>query len=375
MSECLKYRYDKKRECSRREDQGYDSCDRYAKNCCDWWPCSWACKVFSWICVAWVWISNVVCVAWAEATTAVCVLWDVFTTAINAVVGALESTIGWILDVFAFVVGLFFVIPGLGRILEWIWNAILAFVWGVVSLVDIAAGLIGIRPEKRLRVVTFILSDGSGPVVTVGHAVDQLSAAADVLRREANVRLMAHRPFEFAAASSPPPSPDASWVTTVPRSDSSDELLDLPCGSDGLAHDLGTDGARMAALMQTGSIYGRFRRLVGYGGPVFCVFIRSIPGQTEGWSTFEQPDPGDQGCALWFTDYVTVARPSDERINRRVLAHEIGHACNLRHGGDDHTNLMFKPADLSPAAIGTTQSKLSSTQAVLLRASKHVTYF
>lgn len=73
-----------RKECSRREDHGYEDCQRYEdhgysacndwdKQCCDWWPCSWGCKVLTWLCRGWVWISNMVCVAWVWISHVVCV--------------------------------------------------------------------------------------------------------------------------------------------------------------------------------------------------------------------------------------------------------------------------------------------------------------
>jgi hypothetical protein len=61
--------------CDRYEDRGYSACREWRKNCCDWWPCSWVCEVFSWFCFAWVWVSNVVCVLWVWISHLVCVLW------------------------------------------------------------------------------------------------------------------------------------------------------------------------------------------------------------------------------------------------------------------------------------------------------------
>jgi hypothetical protein len=377
MSRCLEERRESHKECAEEEDQGSKACDRYESKCCDWWPCSWACKVISWFCAAWVWVSNWVCVAWNTIVTVICVLWDLLTTLIEAIVTTLESTVGFLLDALAFVVGLFFTIPIIGRFLEQIWNAITSVFWAIVSVIDAGLGLIGIRPEKKLRVVAFILQDETGtPVVPTAFAVDQLQAAVELYRREANVRIVNHKPFAYTSAFASPPTPDDSWVTIVPSNADSNELLDLPCGADGVAHDLGIDGARMSALLETGALFGRFRRLIGYGGPVACIFVRSIAGGTEGASTFS-PDPGDLGCCLWLTDYVTIRRqgpPTDTAIAHRVLAHELGHACNLWHSGSG-TNLMRVPPDLSAAGIATTQSSLSTFQVVWLRASKHVTYF
>lgn len=50
--------------CSEYEDQGYNSCAKWDQNCCDWWPCSWGCKLITWLCVVWYWVSHWVCKAW-----------------------------------------------------------------------------------------------------------------------------------------------------------------------------------------------------------------------------------------------------------------------------------------------------------------------
>jgi len=72
---CSRYEDQGYNACSRYEDQGYNSCREWRKNCCTWWPCSWVCEIFSWICVAWVWVSHVVCVAWVWVSHLVCVAW------------------------------------------------------------------------------------------------------------------------------------------------------------------------------------------------------------------------------------------------------------------------------------------------------------
>jgi len=72
---CSRYEDQGYNSCSRYEDQGYNSCREWRKNCCDWWPCSWVCEVFSWFCFAWVWVSHIVCVAWVWVSHVVCVAW------------------------------------------------------------------------------------------------------------------------------------------------------------------------------------------------------------------------------------------------------------------------------------------------------------
>lgn len=77
---CAEYEDQGYEACSKYEDQGYESCAEWKKNCCDWWPCSWVCEIFSWFCVAWVWVSNIVCVAWTWISNIVCVAWTWITT-------------------------------------------------------------------------------------------------------------------------------------------------------------------------------------------------------------------------------------------------------------------------------------------------------
>jgi beta-glucosidase/6-phospho-beta-glucosidase/beta-galactosidase len=72
---CAEYRDKGYSACSQRQDRGHSSCSQWDANCCTWWPCSWACKLITWVCGAWVWISNVVCVAWTWLSNVVCVAW------------------------------------------------------------------------------------------------------------------------------------------------------------------------------------------------------------------------------------------------------------------------------------------------------------
>lgn len=82
-SKCDNWADEGSNECSQWKDEGYNQCDREEdrgyKNCCDWWPCSWACKAWTWIshivCVAWHWIANVVCQAWYWVANWVCKAW------------------------------------------------------------------------------------------------------------------------------------------------------------------------------------------------------------------------------------------------------------------------------------------------------------
>lgn len=371
MATCLEWGEERHQECDEWRDDGENSCAEWASECCDWWPCSWVCEVVSWFCVAWVWISNWVCVAWTWVTTAVCLVWDVVTTVVNAILVVVESIVGWILDALAFVIELIFEIPFVGRFIKWLWNLVTFIVWTVVSLVDALLGVLGIRPEKKLRICTVILRDESGAqIASTAYVVDLLQRAAEILKNEANIRLIRLAPFEFDSGFAGAETVDASWVQ-VDGGNADSDMLDVPCNAAGFGADLGLTGTKLDFLASRRCFYGAWRRVVGYGGPIACFVIRSLP-------TSGDPNCGSYGCGLWLTDYITVRNQpcggEGPALNRRVTAHELGHSGNLWHidAASNLSNLMGVPWDGSDPPGQTT---LHGWQVILFRASKHVTYF
>ncbi len=290
---------------------------------------------------------------------------------VGAIITTLESIVGWVLDAVAFVVELIFEIPFVGRFIKWLWNLITFVVWTIASLGDAFLGLIGVRPEKKLRICTLILRDESGtPVASVDYVVDLLQWAADILRREANVRLIPLGPFEYDSGFAGGETVDDSWVSTVGGNGGPD-TLDVPCNAAGFGADLGVTGTLYDFMASTNCFFGSFRRVIGYGAPVTCFVIRSLPSATD-------PTCGGFGCGLWITDYITVRNQpcatDGANINRRVTAHELGHSGNLWHIGAacNLTNLMGVPWNGNDPPD---QIELATWQILLLRASKHVTYF
>ena len=81
--ECRERERRERRECHERERRERRECrereERRRRDCCDWIPCSWGCKAFSWIvevvCVAWHTVVEWVCVAWHTVVEWVCVAW------------------------------------------------------------------------------------------------------------------------------------------------------------------------------------------------------------------------------------------------------------------------------------------------------------
>lgn len=365
MGTCIQWAEERTEECSEWADHGYSECAEWDDKCCDWWPCSWACKIVTWVCVGWTWISNVVCVAWTVITTVVCVVWDVVTTVVNAILVTIESILGWVLSAIAFIVELIEMIPVLGTLVRWILNFVTFLVMSIASLVDAVLTLIGVRPEKKLRVCSVILRDESGnPVMTRAEAVQLLQLACNVYKRDANVRILPLGPFQYDSGFDGPETVTEDWIQI--ESDNGDaDVLDVPCEGAGAGRDWGLTGTKFQWLMSTNCFYGAWRRVVGYGAPVTVFFIRSVPGAF--------------GCGLWITDYVTVASDALP-TSPRTAGHELGHACNLGHQcvDDDINNIMATQADCSPASptpADRFNPDLNNWQVTLVRSSKHVTYF
>lgn len=370
MPACLQWGEERHQECDEWKDEGENTCSEWDSDCCDWWPCSWGCKLLTWVCIGWTWVSHWVCVGWTWITTAVCLVWDAVWTIVNVIVTIVEGILGWILDALAFVVELIFEIPYLGRFIKWIWNLVLNIAWTLASLGDMLLGLIGIRPEKKLRICTLILRDEKGtPVAPVPYVVNLLQNAVEILRREANVRLVKLGPFQFDSGFAGAETVDESWVT-VEGGNADADTLDVPCDAAGFGADLGLSGTKFDWRASTHCFFGAWRRVTGLGSPVACFVIRSLP--TDG-----DPTCGSYGCGLWITDYITVRNQpcggEGPQINRRVTAHELGHSGNLWHLGasGNPTNLMGVPWNFTDPPD---QVKLDTWQILLFRASKHVSY-
>lgn len=375
MPTCLKWGEERHQECTETADQGYNECtqtrDDGYRNCCDWWPCSWACDAWVWVsnivCVAWTWVSNIVCIAWTWITTAVCILWDIFTTLVNVIIVTIESILGWVLSAIAFIIELIETIPILGTIIRWILNIITHIVFIIVSIFDTVLGFIGIRPEKILRVCTIILKDENGAATaSIDFAKMMLQLAADIYKRDANVRIVPLGPFKYSSGFTGAETVDDNWVIQD-GSNSDSTLLDVPCNAGGAGSEFLLAGSGFQIKSSTLCFFGNWRRVLGYGSPVTCFIIRSVPGAL--------------GCALWITDYATIdGELTLPPTSQRTLGHEVGHSCNLWHVcvDNDIRNLMGIPGSCDPASSNTpdrTNPRMNDWQVLLVRASKHVTYF
>ena len=63
MPKCIEWAEERVEECNEWRDEGHNECSDWDK-CCDWWPCSWGCKLITWVCVGWYWVAS-----WGMATS------------------------------------------------------------------------------------------------------------------------------------------------------------------------------------------------------------------------------------------------------------------------------------------------------------------
>ncbi len=311
---CVDWAEESYEECSEWADQGYSACDDWDDRCCDWWPCSWACKIITWVCVGWVWVSNVVCVAWTTIVTVVCVAWEVVTVIL--------TPITWLIEVILS-------IPIIGRLIGELINLGTSIIWRIVGLADAVLTIIGIRPLKKLRVCIIILRDERGSATSSQTILQpQIDAARQIFREQANIELLVE-----AIHTVDDPSPTHS--------------LDVECNAAAWGEDLWLPGTYFGTTSAWQCPTGGLGRITGFANPVVVFCVRNIPGSTA-------------GCALGpLTDYLTI-----EGQNPICLAHEIGHKVGLWHCCDG--------TNLANGTCGGTQ--LDWWQITIARNSEFVTY-
>lgn len=314
--ECAEYRDEGYNACSKYQDQGYNACENWNSECCDWWPCSWACEVVSWFCVAWYWVTNLVCVAWYWVANVVCVAWT------------------YIVETVCLIWGVF-----VGIVKE-LWNLITDIIWRIVGVVDFIGGLIGIRPFKKLRLTVMLLRDEKENLVVDRSAViDGINRMIEIYRDVARVNVI------LKGRSS------EDWIIELTKEESSG-ILDVSCGGNAILEDFSTQGQKFSWLEATKDPWGNFGRLFGYGCPITVFIVRSMVGAI--------------GCSLnILSNYVCVVGPGNN--DNTTIAHECGHSCGLWDLSGPATNLMCNTATASPI-------DLTDFQIVVLRDSKHITY-
>jgi hypothetical protein len=314
------------------------------------------------------------------------VLWDFVTTITGFVIDLVEAVLAWPLGFLAVVGEFLFSVPVVGRLLHWLWNLALTAAWLIPGLLDGVGYLAGIRPQKKLRICTLIERDNNGPVANTSDVVRLINDTIAIYLARMNIQILNSAPAQFSSGFSANGNrADNSWVQVLSNVDDASQL-DVRCSSAtgaGFADDLIGSGTGIQFKSFSSCLFGNSRRLIGYGSPVVVLIVRSINGGLA------------VGCALGpLTDYVTIS--SFQAVNltdanlddlpdspglvpvsilnpsspvflnpNNTLAHELGHICNLFHVSDT-ANLMLPTSG--------TQSGVYDTQAVLVRASRHVTY-
>lgn len=201
----------------------------------------------------------------------------------------------------------------------------------IIKFPELLLTLLGWRFTKRLKLRIVVLRDERGlPLIGNEEVAPAFDEARRILSRMAGVAV---EPAGWRVVTAPHAAPKAA--------------LDVHC----------TDGAWRDDLGQAGDFYRSLMArttagtLTGYGAPLTVFIVRSISSHN--------------GCSLGAaTDYVTVEARTLKNT-RRLLVHEVAHACGLWHSQRPN-NLMI------PKGPG---EELTGLQAAVLRTSRHVTYF
>lgn len=273
-------------------------------------------------------------------------------SAINGVYDAAVTALSPALTV----IGYIETIPVLGTAVAWS----LATLSGIISLslavFDAFLVSVGIYLPKRLRIKILVqrFSD-MRPVVpaenceyanmnvnisTEANLTDAINYAATVFKSEANVTLIPE---------------DGAFVRILDEPSTRDTLY-VCSDACGWAEDIWGSGGKFRLMMMTASVVANGRRVLGFGSAVVVFAVRKFTD-----------DPKTKGAGLGpLQDYTAVDFCSGDS----TMAHEIGHACNLFH---EAGTLMQRDDDTLHK--NPRPSNLRKYQVMLLRASRHVTFF
>lgn len=201
----------------------------------------------------------------------------------------------------------------------------------VLKFPELVLTLFGFRAPKKLKLRVVVLRDERGvPLARNEDVLPAFEEAQRILARRCGVIV---EPAGWQVVTAPHAAPKAA--------------LDVRCTDGAWQDDLGRAGAFYRSLMATTTA----GTLLGYGQPVTVFIVRSI-------STHN-------GCSLGAAaDYVTL-EAKVLKDARRLLLHEVAHACGLWHSKRPGNLMVSKgPGD-----------EVWGWQAAILRTSRHVTYF
>ena len=268
---------------------------------------------------------------------------------LGAIIETIESVVGWVLSAIALIIELILCVPVIGRLIAWILGIVQMLYLFVFGILDTIIGLCGLRPEKKLRVCTIILSDENGqPVTSASSVVPLLQRAVDIFKQEVNVRVVPAKPFHYTSPFSGNETASEDWVKVLETAKGR-RILDLGGEVASLFSDLIDIGGDYNLIANTKCFYPAWRRVIGYGAPITVFAIRSM-GQGIGRSLGP------------LTDYLVIDVSGGDDT---LIAHEMGHACYLWHVSN---NGLMHPYSGRGTAV-------SGWQKAIIRSSRHVTYF
>jgi len=284
------------------------------------WPLDWFCHAVTTV------------IKWVEE-----VVRTVTRTIIKVVCTPVETALNLIGDV----VNTLLNIPILGAFIRWVRGALIYAISQVGGLADTAAGLIGIRPMKKLSLHVIVLMKDDGTLLKAAAEIDPcLRNTERIYRERAEIRIES----SVHNVSEPSPS-NALYVDS----------------DTGFFGEDATAAGMYFQQMMTELVGEGFSRATGLWAPIVAFIVEGVG------------DANTTGCSGGpFADYLVV-EPKVVDGTDNTLAHEIGHALGLLHDNilfgqskGDTTNLMFWATPRG--------DNLSPFQRGLVRASPHVSY-
>jgi hypothetical protein len=191
---------------------------------------------------------------------------------------------------------------GLAGAADSVWKGLTWLVHRAFGIIEWFGSILGIRWKKKLRVKVLILQeDTNKPIASVGALDDVVDRAKKLFKDEANVRLI--------------PPAGGSIVTIYPQP-APEYVLEVPCDA-GAFGQIYTKVGRWFRRRCVGTAAGFFR----YGAPATIFVVKDVQG-------------GKRGCfpgVLTDYGYIDPEALSGSDGSLLTLAHELGHACDLRH--------------------------------------------
>ena len=208
----------------------------------------------------------------------------------------------------------------------------------VTTVVGLALGMFDLLlgfltwPEKKLRLHIFILSDQNGPLVTEAQLQPAMNFAKTTFKNRLNVKVL----------------PYGQRMVEIIKKPAPHAALNVGCNFTAFGEEFTEAGdffAKHVAGWNAVPVSGTF--------PITVFIVKTISGKA--------------GCSLGpLSDYVTIEQAGVSDVS--LLAHELGHACNLVwHTPWAKSNLMYAGSNRG--------DRVNALQKNLFRSSRHVLYW